>query len=97
MGPKKGKKGKGNKDDDWGDESEKLIEEKMKNLMSTNDAAPSEDDLPATKTKPNKNKKKGKVKGKQCIMYVSILLYSGFCNSNLRQLICTFMIYSRGG
>ena len=65
MAPKKGKKGKGNKDDDWGDESEKIMEEKMKKLMSTNDADNSDEDIPATKTKPNKNKKKGKVKGKQ--------------------------------
>ena len=36
MGPKKGKKGKGNKDEDWGDESEKLMEEKMKKLMTAN-------------------------------------------------------------
>jgi len=65
MGPKKGKKGKGNKDDDWGDESEKLMEEKMKKLMSTNDDNNSEEDIPETKpkaTKPSKNKKKGKVK-----------------------------------
>jgi len=65
MGPKKGKKGKGNKDDDWGDDSEKLMEEKMKKLMSTNDENNSDEDLPdtkAVKTKPNKNKKKGKVK-----------------------------------
>jgi len=62
MAPKKGKKGKGNKDDDWGDESEKIMEEKMKKLMSTNDADNSDEDIPATKTKPNKNKKKGKVK-----------------------------------
>jgi len=65
MGPKKGKKGKGNKDDDWGDDSEKLMEEKMKKLMSTNDDNNSDEDLPdtkAVKAKPNKNKKKGKVK-----------------------------------
>ena len=67
MGPKKGKKGKGNKDDDWGDDSEKLMEEKMKKLMSTNDENNSDEDLPdtkAVKAKPNKNKKKGKVKGR---------------------------------
>jgi len=65
MGPKKGKKGKGNKDDDWGDDSEKLMEEKMKKLMSTNDENNSDEDLPdtkAVKAKANKNKKKGKVK-----------------------------------
>ena len=37
MGPKKGKKGKGSaKDDDWGDDSEKQVEEKLKNLLSLN-------------------------------------------------------------
>ena len=66
MGPKKGKKGKGNKDDDWGDDSDKLMEEKMKKLMSTNDDNNSDEEVPdtkATKAKPNKSKKKGKVKG----------------------------------
>ena len=33
MGPKKGKKGKKNQDDDWGDaDEEKKLEEKMKSL-----------------------------------------------------------------
>ena len=63
MGPKKGKKGKGNKDDDWGDDSEKVMEEKMKKLMSTNDNDSTED-LPSSKSKGNKNKKKNKPKGR---------------------------------
>ena len=63
MGPKKGKKGKGNKDEDWGDESEKLMEEKMKKLMTANNDI-SDDEAPASKIKTNKNKKKNKVKGK---------------------------------
>ena len=63
MGPKKGKKGKGNKDDEWGDESEKAMEEKLKKLMSTKDDSDSNEDLPPTKAKPNKNKKKIKAKG----------------------------------
>ena len=63
MGPKKGKKGKGNKDEDWGDESEKLMEEKMKKLMTANNDI-SDDETPGNKIKTNKNKKKNKVKGK---------------------------------
>ena len=63
MGPKKGKKGKGNKDEDWGDESEKLMEEKMKKLMTANNDI-SDDEAPASKIKTNKNKKKNKIKGK---------------------------------
>ena len=55
MGPKKGKKGKGNKDEDWGDESEKLMEEKMKKLMTANNDI-SDDEAPANKIKTNKNK-----------------------------------------
>ena len=62
MGPKKGKKGKVNaKDDDWGDDSEKQLEEKMKNLMSADNGG-SNEDIPVTKSKGNK-KKKNKVKG----------------------------------
>ena len=68
MGPKKGKKGKGNKDEDWGDESEKLMEEKMKKLMTASNDN-SDDEAPANKTKTNKNKKKNKVKGKIFIPY----------------------------
>ena len=64
MGPKKGKKGKGNKDDDWGDESEKVMEEKMKKLMCTNEDNDSAEDLPSGKSKGNKNKKKNKPKGR---------------------------------
>ena len=65
MGPKKGKKGKGSaKDDDWGEDSEKQLEEKMKNLMSKdNDAMCSNEDISAKTSKGNKNKKKNKVKG----------------------------------
>ena len=83
MGPKKGKKGKGNKDDDWGDDSEKLMEEKMKKLMSTNDENNSDEDLPdtkAVKAKPNKNKKKGKVKGRN----FGTCLQWGFRQINLK-------------
>jgi len=61
MGPKKGKKGKGNKDEDWGDESEKLMEEKMKKLMTANNDI-SDDEAPGNKIKTNKNKKKNKAK-----------------------------------
>ena len=63
MGPKKGKKGKGSKDEDWGDESEKLMEEKMKKLMTANNDI-SDEEPPANTIKTNKNKKKNKVKGK---------------------------------
>ena len=35
MPPKKGKKGKGGKDDDWGDDKE--VEEKLKKLMVADD------------------------------------------------------------
>ena len=35
MPPKKGKKGKGGKDDDWGDDKE--VEEKLKKLMVVDD------------------------------------------------------------
>ena len=63
MAPKKGKKGKGNKDEDWGDDSDKLMEEKMKNLMSAKSENDSDTDVPAAKSKPNKNKKKNKAKG----------------------------------
>ena len=58
MGPKKGKKGKANKDDDWGDDAEKLMEEKMKKLMTEDDGNDTNEDIPTTKSKPNKNKKK---------------------------------------
>ena len=67
MGPKKGKKGKANKDDDWGDDAEKLMEEKMKKLMTEDDGNDTNEDIPTTKSKPNKNKKKSKVKGKNYI------------------------------
>lgn len=58
MGPKKGKKGK-NAKDDWEDkDEEKLLEEKMKNLMKVQ--AESEDEAPVlAKKKDNKKKKKG--------------------------------------
>ena len=70
MGPKKGKKGKGNKDEDWGDESEKLMEEKMKKLMTANNDI-SDDEAPANKIKTNKNKKKNKAKGKYSTLIIN--------------------------
>ena len=65
MGPKKGKKGKGSaKDDDWGDDSEKQVEEKLKNLLiKDSEVNDNNEDIPAAKSKGNKNKKKNKVKG----------------------------------
>lgn len=64
MGPKKGKKGKGSaKDDDWGDDSEKQVEEKLKNLLiKDSEVNDNNEDIPAAKSKGNKNKKKNKVK-----------------------------------
>jgi len=50
MPPKKGKKGKKNQDDDWGESEDKKIEEKMKGLM----VADEEEDKPVKKGKGNK-------------------------------------------
>jgi len=59
MGPKKGKKGKKNQDDEWGDNSdeEKKLADKMKNLMNKEDE---EEAIPTSTAKKDKKKKKKK-------------------------------------
>ena len=61
MGPKKGKKAKGGNKDDWGEDNN--IEEKLKDLMTSDVADANDQDFQAGKSKGNKNKKKAKVKG----------------------------------
>jgi len=59
MGPKKGKKGKKNQDDEWGDNSdeEKKLADKMKDLMNKEAEAEA---APAAAAKKDKKKKKKK-------------------------------------
>jgi len=59
MGPKKGKKGKKNQDDEWGDNSdeEKKLADKMKDLMNKEAEAEA---APAAEAKKDKKKKKKK-------------------------------------
>lgn len=59
MGPKKGKKGKKNQDDEWGDNSdeEKKLADKMKDLMNKEDEAEAGPSAAAKKDKKKKKKK----------------------------------------
>jgi len=62
MGPKKGKKGKKNQDDEWGDNSdeEKKLTDKMKDLMNKEDEAEAAPAAPSVAAKKDKKKKKKK-------------------------------------
>jgi len=59
MGPKKGKKGKKNQDDEWGDNSdeEKKLSDKMKDLMNKEGEAEAAPSVAAKKDKKKKKKK----------------------------------------
>lgn len=59
MGPKKGKKGKKNQDEDWGDDEEAKLEEKMKNLMAEPQEEADEEVAAKSKSAKGKKKKKG--------------------------------------